>query len=414
MVHVVLVSGWQTVNIGDVAHTPGALRAFQRYAPEVKLTLWARSIDEGVRRMLGRYFPDVEIVEDRVVPGEPLSPELERLFAEGDLLVHGSGPSLVARVEVAEWHRRTGKPHGIFGVTVDPLRPYGSTLARAASMVSAIDGDLLTELEREVLDTAAFVYCRDSLTERFLAGQGLGAPTIAFGPDATVMFDVVDDGDGQAVLAEYGLYPGRFLCVVPRLRFTPYHQIRNYPPAAEDVRRTAYNAGYLKSDLDVLRQTVIGWVRATGEPAIVVPEMSYAMELAETEFAGTFPADVADEVHILPRFWDLTEAAAVYRRAGAVVSMECHSPLIALAEGIPSIYLRQPTDTIKGEMYNDLGMPFVELGPGADAAAGQLLQKIVDDRPAAAERVQETRDGAQERVRGMVQAAVAAVGSRIH
>ena len=44
------------------------------------------------------------------------------------------------------------------------------------------------------------------------------------------MFDVVDDGDGQAVLAEYGLKPGRFLCVVPRLRFTPYHQIRNYPP----------------------------------------------------------------------------------------------------------------------------------------------------------------------------------------
>src|SRR5689334_3542900 len=109
MVHVVLVSGWQTVNIGDVAHTPGALRAFQRYAPEARLTLWARSIDENVRKMLNRYFPDVEIVEDRVVPGEPLTAELERLFADGDLLVHGSGPSLVAKVELAEWRRRTGK-----------------------------------------------------------------------------------------------------------------------------------------------------------------------------------------------------------------------------------------------------------------------------------------------------------------
>jgi hypothetical protein len=413
MVHVVLVSGWQTVNIGDVAHTPGALRAFERYAPEVKLTLWALSIDESVRRMLARYFPDVEIIEDRVVPGEQLSPGLERMFAEGDLLVHGSGPSLVGQAEVAEWRRLTGKPHGFFGVTVDPLRPYFSTLDRAASMVNAIDGDLLTEREREVLDTAAFVYCRDSLTKRFLAGQELGAPKIAFGPDATVMFDVVDDADGQAVLADYGLKPGRFLCVVPRLRFTPYHQIRNYPPAAEDLRRSAYNAGYLKSDLDVLRQTVIGWVRATGEPALVVPEMSYAMEVAEAEFAGTFPADVAELVHILPRFWDLTEAAAVYRRAGAVVSMECHSPLIALAEGIPSLYLRQPTDTIKGQMYNDLGLPLIELGPGADAAAGQLLQKIVDDRPAAAERAQETRDGAQERVREMVETAIAVVGSRI-
>ncbi len=176
MVHVVLVSGWQTVNIGYVAHTPGALRAFQRYAPEAKLTLWARSIDDGVRKMLAPLLSDVEIVEDRVVSGEPLSPELERLFAEGDLLVHGSGPSLVAQLEVAEWHRRTGKPHGVFGVTVDPLRPYGSTLDRAASMVGVIDRDLLGALEREVLDTASFVDCRDSSTERFLAGQNLGRP----------------------------------------------------------------------------------------------------------------------------------------------------------------------------------------------------------------------------------------------
>jgi len=95
------------------------------------------------------------------------------------------------------------------------------------------------------------------------------------------------------------------------------------------------------------------------------------------------------------------------------VSMECHSPLIALAEGVPSVYLRQPTDTIKGQMYNDLGLPFVELGPGADAAAGQLLQKIADDRPAAAEVARQARDGAQGRVRGMVEGAVAAVGSRI-
>ena len=83
-----------------------------------------------------------------------------------------------------------------------------------------------------------------------------------------------------------------------------------------------------------------------------------------------------------------------------------------MAESVPSVYLRQPTDTIKGQMYNDLGLPFVELGPGADAAAGQLLQKIADDRPAGAEAARQARDAAQERVRGMVEAAVAVVGSR--
>ena len=35
--------------------------------------------------------------------------------------------------------------------------------------------------------------------------------------------------------------------------------------------------------------------------------------------------------------------------------MECHSPIIAAANGTPCFYLRQPEDTIKGQMYYDLG-----------------------------------------------------------
>ena len=37
------------------------------------------------------------------------------------------------------------------------------------------------------------------------------------------------------------------------------------------------------------------------------------------------------------------------------MSHECHSPIIALANGTPAFYLRQPQDTIKGQMYYDLG-----------------------------------------------------------
>lgn len=37
-----------------------------------------------------------------------------------------------------------------------------------------------------------------------------------------------------------------------------------------------------------------------------------------------------------------------------VLSFECHSPIIALTNGTPAFYLRQPEDTIKGQMYYDL------------------------------------------------------------
>ena len=408
MVHIALVSGWQTVNIGDVAHTPGALRAFEQFAPDARLTLWAVDIDEPVRQMIRRYFPHIEIIEDRLESGARPSAALERLFDEADILVHGSAPGLNAHRQLAEWHRRTGKPYGFFGVTVDPLRPYHGTLEREATMIAAIAGDMLDPFRREVLDGASFVYCRDSLSAQFLRGQQIAAPIVEFGPDATVMFDVVDSLDGSAVMAEYGLRNGEFMCAVPRLRFTPYHEIRNYAPDTDALRKQAYNAGYVESDIDALRQGITAWVRATGQQVLIVPEMSYAMGLAETALAGTFPADVAHRISILPRFWDLTEAAAVYRRASVVLSMECHSPLLALAEGIPSIYLRQPTDTIKGQMHHDLGLPLIELGPEAGAEASRRLVAIAGDRETARQHTRRARQAARDMTGHMVAQTVTA------
>jgi hypothetical protein len=54
-------------------------------------------------------------------------------------------------------------------------------------------------------------------------------------------------------------------------------------------------------------------------------------------------------------YWLPDEAASVYSRAFMVLSFECHSPIIAAANETPMFYLRQPEDTIKGQMYYDLG-----------------------------------------------------------
>ena len=53
-------------------------------------------------------------------------------------------------------------------------------------------------------------------------------------------------------------------------------------------------------------------------------------------------------------YWQPDDAASLYARAAVVVSIECHSPIIALVNGTPAIYVRQPSDTIKGNMYYDL------------------------------------------------------------
>ncbi|MFW6104173.1 MAG: hypothetical protein ACOC59_03795 [Bacteroidota bacterium] len=42
--------------------------------------------------------------------------------------------------------------------------------------------------------------------------------------------------------------------------------------------------------------------------------------------------------------------------AFAVLSFECHSPIMSCFNGTPAFYLRQPEDTIKGQMRYDIGL----------------------------------------------------------
>lgn len=376
---VLLISGWQTVNIGDVAHTPGALRVLERHVPQAEVRLLARSLDAREYAMLRRDFPAVEIVQARLEePAERAA--VDEAFAWADLLLHGSGPSVVAVAELDHWRLTTDKPYGVFGVTVDPLVPFSGTLPQVRAMVDALPSGMLTGRLRSVLDAASFVFCRDSLSAQFLQRQELQCPVVEFGPDATIAFDRSDDTAAATTLDAYGLVPGRFFCVVPRLRFTPYFKIRVFEPGPDEHRREAVNAAFTASDLGVLRDAVVDALRRTDHTAFVVPEMSYQMELAAQWFApGMLPADVADRVVVLPRFWDLAEAAGVYAESAAVLSMECHSPLIAAAASRPTAYLRQPTDTIKGQMHPDLGIATFDVEPSVTADVSQWLTDALSD-----------------------------------
>ncbi len=107
---ILLRSSWQTVNIGDIAHTPGMLALLEKHLPECEVTLWPSSVDNGVEEMLNKRFPKVKILG-----------KVEGLKAEAfrthDFLLHGSGPGIVGQKSIVEWVEKTGKPYGIGGVT---------------------------------------------------------------------------------------------------------------------------------------------------------------------------------------------------------------------------------------------------------------------------------------------------------
>ncbi|MEW6357326.1 MAG: polysaccharide pyruvyl transferase family protein [Planctomycetota bacterium] len=330
-------SGWQTVNIGDIGHTPGLLRLLEDHVPEADVTLWPRSVDRGVEPMLRRRFPKVGIVKGDIgEENKPTTEELATAFEEADFLLHGSGPGVVCHRDLWVWRRLTGKPYGIYGTTIEH------------------PDDKL----RDLLNGAKFVFTRDTKSITAVRAAGASPPVLDFAPDATFAIDLRNDEAALAYMKEHGLAERQFICAIPRLRKTPYYKI--HPSAKwtkEKIREVdALNEKHKEADHAKMRDVIIRWVRETGMKVLVCPEMTYQVEIARPLLIDPLPDDVKRNVVHRDSYWLPDEAGSVYRRAHTVVSFECHSPIIAAAHGAPCFYLRQPTDTIKGHMYHDIGL----------------------------------------------------------
>ena len=157
MKNIILYGSWQTKNIGDIAHTPGFLSLAKEFLPEEEysITLWPCALDRGVREMLLKNFPSLRIVEEES--------EVKKAFAQCDLFIHGSCP-YPNTGGVNYFRQHSSKPYGFYGISADGF---------------------WSEERREVLDHAAFIFCRDSISEQFLHQQSLQCPRIAFTPDST-------------------------------------------------------------------------------------------------------------------------------------------------------------------------------------------------------------------------------------
>jgi polysaccharide pyruvyl transferase WcaK-like protein len=372
---ILLRSSWQTVNIGDIAHTPGMLTLLESHLPEAKVTLWPGSVDRGVEPILRARFPRLVIAKT--------NDERQQALAECDFFLHGSGPGLLGRRE-AELARQMGKPYGFAGVTLN-------------------DREISTE--QALLAGAAFVFLRDTDSLRALQASGITGPQLGFGPDATFAIDLRDEAAADRLLEAHQLQPGRYLCAVPRLRWTPYWQI--HPETQEpNPERIQVNEQFAEVDHAKLREGITAWVRETGMKVLLAPEMTYAVPLLRPLLFDRLPDDVKPHVAVMDRYWLTAEACSVYARAAAIASLEQHSPIMGIAAGVPAVLVRQPTDSRKGRMWYDIGLQDwvfeIDQSTGPDIAA--RLVQIGRDLPAAQARARRARALAHERMAAMMQA----------
>ena len=334
---ILLRSSWQTVNIGDIAHTPGLLATLERELPEVEVTLWPSSVAGGVEAMLRRRFPQLRIATDRAA--------IDAAFDDCDLLLHGSGPSLVAEKDVARWQKTTGKPFGIYGITLPRTQSTATQPEAPDALASTID----------LLGSAAFVYFRDTPSLALARTLGCRCPVMDFGPDGAFGTDLRDDARADAFLAANGLEAGRFLCCIPRLRYTPYWSIPDKKRPFDPVKH-ARNEAMREHDHAPLREAITRVVRETGLKVLVCPEDQTQMAVGRERLVERLPDDVRRGVVWRPDYWLTDEAASTYRKSAGLFGNEMHSPIICIGNGVPAIVCRFAEQTSKGLMWRDIGL----------------------------------------------------------
>jgi polysaccharide pyruvyl transferase WcaK-like protein len=364
-------SGWQTENIGDIAHTPGLMALIRQHIPEARVALWSFALERGVEAMLKREFPGFETVSERT-PSR--GGRLKSLFDEAAMCLHGSGPSVVGWEQLSVWQKATGKPYGAFGVTVTSKNEPFSTPP----------GDE----QKRIMAGAKFIFTRETESLGNVRAMGLAGVETAFVPDATFALTISNEEKAGRFIKDNGLEPGKFICVIPRLRYTPYHTFRKTTLSPETIaRRDAVNARMRPLDGAKLREVIIAWVRKTGGQALLCPEMEHELLELKPLLEDPLPEDVKRRVVRRKDYWITDEARSVYAKAAAVVSSECHSPIMAATVGVPFFYVRQPEDGIKGQMYADLGVgdwaPLIEqITP--EELARLVMKNLADPRKARA------------------------------
>ena len=369
---ILLRSSWQVVNIGDIAHTPGVLTLLERYLPEAEVRLWASNdLTDEVAAMEHRRFPKLKIVKGSIKDdGRASNAELGETLEWADFLLHGSGASFVAVKDVTAFDKHIGKPFGIYGITYSGSNPK----------------------QVELMNRAKFIYFRDTVSLAKAREEGVSCPIMEFGPDGAFGCDLRNDAAAEAFCQANGLETKKFLCCIPRLRYTPYWTIK--AGRAFDPMKHQRNEEMAEHDHAPLRAAITHVIRNSDHKILLCPEDMTQVEVGRKHVLEPLPDEVRQRVVWRDKYWLTDEALSTYLRSSGLFGLEMHSPIMCIGNGVPALVGRFAEQTSKGFMWRDIGLAdwlFDMDEPKQVARLNDVVLSLVTDPAAAAERVEQAR-----------------------
>lgn len=235
---------------------------------------------------------------------------------------------------LAAWSTHTGKPFGIYGVTLGKL----------------------DALLKSVLMKASFVLLRDGVSLAEALRAGLPADRIGFVPDAAFANAVQAKRTALAWLRNHGLASRSFICVVPKLRHTPYWSIHGRQPKYAEVGQAAINRSSVVRHHQVLVDALLWVMQRHPIHVIMCAKMPYEIQLGRNLIQQRLPASDRDRCIVRNERFLPDGASSIYQRAKLVVSMELLPAVVTASAKTPAIHLRLPGDTTQGQMWRDVGL----------------------------------------------------------
>ncbi|HJN18126.1 MAG TPA: polysaccharide pyruvyl transferase family protein, partial [Armatimonadota bacterium] len=252
--------------------------------------------------------------------------------------------------------------------------PYG-VYAHSFDSFGGVPGQALF---RRLLDEAAFVFCRERDSLRYLEGTGIADDSRMFVPDSTLSFVEREDAWARAFMARHGLRPGRFLVVVPRTWL------------GDTVVRDAIGEARSKAHMATLRTSTEAWIRSTGMQVVIAVEVEDELPHARRLVYEALPDDVRRRCVMMEDFWLPDQAAGLYRHARGLLTMELHSYLLAFGQETPALVATFAESGRKVEMVRDFGQPemLLDIDRTPPGAVAKAVRKMNDEHDHVQERMQ--------------------------
>jgi polysaccharide pyruvyl transferase WcaK-like protein len=390
---IILRSSWNDANIGDQGHTPGTLKLLERHIPEAEILLWHTEERPSTEAIVQRNFPKVKIIRGHFY-GKTAEEEaeLKRNFDRADLYMHGSGMGFnyglfgfdwggSISTLTPLWHcMEKGIPYGLYGNSFDRFAEPSPYVYRSA------------------LNKAAFMYCRDTESLKFIRNEKFTAEVMEFAPDGCFGIDVKDESKAIAFLNENKLQDKKFLTVVIRTN-TPKLGVKGSGDLLNPAQATPEQQEKDRNRMEKIRFIITRWVRDTGMLVLLAPEVNKEINYAKKWVYDELEKDVRDKVIWREKFWDVDEAMSVYSRAHTVVGMEPHSLIIALAAGVPVVHVPDFNWGRKAWMFRDIGLEkwLYDIDKTSAATIADTVSLIHKNYPAAKQEVKKAMDIVKQR-----------------